>query len=126
LFAAALSNDNSDGDEDSDVLMAGGYTSRSSSSVKEKKMDDDSVVDHEKDVPPYNFLAWLPVEDPDSLSYDEMAYFRINPDDSALNNNPSESPFPRGDEEELLEPAVVSLDYEDFFSHRKVQWCDRR
>jgi hypothetical protein len=119
LFAAALPNDNSEGDEDSDVLMASGYTSSSSSSVEEKKLDDDSVVDHEKDVPPYNFLAWLPVEDPDSLSYDEMASFRINSDDPALNKNPSESPFPRGDEEELLEPAVVSLDYEDIFCTAK-------
>jgi hypothetical protein len=56
LFAAALLNDNSDGDEDSDVLMATGYTSSSSSSsIEEKKLDDDSVVDHEKDVPPYIF-----------------------------------------------------------------------
>jgi hypothetical protein len=46
LFAATLPNDNSDGDEDSDVLMASGYTSSSSSSVEEKKFDDDLVVDH--------------------------------------------------------------------------------
>jgi hypothetical protein len=110
LFAAALPNDNSDGDEDSHVLMASGYTSSSSSSVEEKKMDDESVIDHEEDIPPYIFLAWLPVEDPDSLSYDEIASFRTNPDDPALNKNPLESPFPRGDEEELIEPAVVSLD----------------
>jgi hypothetical protein len=61
MFAAALPNDNSDGDEDSDVLMASCYTLSSSSSVEEKELDDDSVVDHEKDIPPYNFLAWLPV-----------------------------------------------------------------
>jgi hypothetical protein len=48
-----------------------------------------------------------------------MASFRINSDDPALNKNPSESPFPRGDEEELLEPAVVSLDYEEFFCTAK-------
>jgi hypothetical protein len=47
LFAAALLNDNSDGDQYSDVLMASGYISSSSSSVEEKKLDDDSVVDHE-------------------------------------------------------------------------------
>jgi hypothetical protein len=119
LFAAALPNDNSDGDEDSDVLMATGYTSSSSSSVEEKEVDDDSVVDHEEDIPTYNFLAWLPVEDPDSLSYDEMASFRINSDDPALNKNPSESPFPRGDSEEFLEPEFVSLDYEDIFCTAK-------
>jgi hypothetical protein len=119
LFAAALPNDNYDGDEDSDVLMASGYTSSSSSSVEEKKLDDDSVVDNEKDVSPYNFLAWLPVEDPGSLSYDEMASFRISSDDPALNKNPSESPFPRGDAEELLDSAVVSLDYEDIFCTAK-------
>jgi hypothetical protein len=119
LLAEALPNDNSDGDEDSDVLMATGYTSNNSSSIEEKTLDDDSVVDHEEDIPPYNFLAWLPVEDPDSLSYDEMASFRINSDDPALNKNPSESPFPRGDAEELLEPAVVSLDYEDIFCTAK-------
>jgi hypothetical protein len=115
LFAAALPNDNYDGDEDSDVLMASGYTSSISSSIEEKKMDDDSVVDHEKDIPPYNFFACLPVEDPDSLSCDGMASFRINSYDPALNKNPSESPFPRGNAEELLEPEVVSLDYEDIF-----------
>jgi hypothetical protein len=98
--------------------MASGYTS-SSSGVEEKKLDDDSVVDHEKDVPLYKFLAWLPVEDPGSLSYHEMASFRINSDDTGLNKNPSERPFPRGDEEELLEQAVVSLDYEDMFSTAK-------
>jgi hypothetical protein len=119
LFAAALPNDNSDDDEDSDVLMASGYTSSSSSSIEEKKLHDDSVVDHEKDVPPYSSLAWLPVEDPDSLSYGEMASFRINSDDTALKKNPSESPFPRGDAEEFLEPAVVSLDYEDIFCTAK-------
>jgi hypothetical protein len=85
-----------------------------------KKLDDDSVVDHEKDVPPYIFLAWLPVEDPDSLSYDKMASFRINSDDPAINKNPSEIPFSRGDEEEFLEPAVVSLDDEDIFCTAKL------
>jgi hypothetical protein len=119
LFAAALSHDNSDGDEDSDVLMASGYNSSSSSSIEEKKLDDYSVVDHEKDMPLYNFLSWLLVEDPDSLSYDEMAYFRINPEDPAPNKNPSESPFTRGDAEELLEPVVVSLYYEDIFCTAK-------
>jgi hypothetical protein len=82
-------------------------------------LDDDSVVDHEKDIPPYIFLDWLPVKGPDSLSYDEMASFRINSDDPALNKNPSESPFIRGDAEELLDPAVVSLDYEDIFCTAK-------
>jgi hypothetical protein len=36
LFVAALPNDNSDGYEDSDVIMASGYTSSSSSSIEEK------------------------------------------------------------------------------------------
>jgi hypothetical protein len=48
-----------------------------------------------------------------------MAYFRFNSDDPALNKNPSESPFPCGDEEEFLEPAVVSLDYEAIFCTAK-------
>jgi hypothetical protein len=48
-----------------------------------------------------------------------MTSFRIIADDPAVIKNPSESPFPRGDEEELLEPAVVSLDYEDIFCPAK-------
>jgi hypothetical protein len=48
-----------------------------------------------------------------------MASFRINSDNTAFNKNPSEIPFPRGDAEELLEPAVVSLYYEDIFCTAK-------
>jgi hypothetical protein len=48
LFAAALLNDSSDGDEDSDVLMESDYTSSSSISVDKKKLDDNSVADQKK------------------------------------------------------------------------------
>jgi hypothetical protein len=118
LFAAALPNDNSCGDDDSDVLMTTGYSSSSSSSIQEKIYDDEASQEHEEDIPAYICLAWLPVQDTDSLSYDEMESFRIRSDNPAL-HNPSESPFPRGDAEELLDLAVVSLDYEDIYCTAK-------
>jgi hypothetical protein len=70
LFAAALPNDNSGGDDDSDILMATGYNSSKSSSIQEKKSDDEASQEHEEDIPAYMFLAWLSVQDPDSISYD--------------------------------------------------------
>jgi hypothetical protein len=57
LFAAALQNDNSVGDDDSDVLMATGYSSSSSSSIEDKTCDDEASQEHEEDIPAHNF--WL-------------------------------------------------------------------
>jgi hypothetical protein len=110
LLAAALPNDSSGGDDDSDILMATGYNLSSSSSIQEKKSYDEASQEDEEDIPAHICLAWLPVQYPDILSYDEMDSFRIRSDDPAL-HKPSESHFPRGDAEELLDLVVVSLDY---------------
>jgi hypothetical protein len=86
FFAAALPDDSSGGDDDSDVIMTTGYISNSSSSIQEKISYDEASQKYEEYLPAYDFLSRLPVQESDSLSYDEMESLRVRSDDPALHN----------------------------------------